>query len=82
MQIGENVFFVDFVKKFVLLMLQLKQSNQGPNYEYACQSREELISDKKRLLCNGDKWEPELARNIEFSTDIESNYFETTVTGL
>ena len=35
---------------------------ETPNYEYSCYLREELVADKRRLIANGDKWEPELAR--------------------
>ncbi len=38
---------------------------EGPNFEFATQTREELIYDKKKLLDNGDRWELEIARNIE-----------------
>lgn len=38
---------------------------ETPSYEYSCYLREELIADKRRLIANGDKWEPEVARNIE-----------------
>ncbi len=37
---------------------------EGPNFEYATATREELFYNKEKLLQNGDKWEPELARNI------------------
>lgn len=37
---------------------------EGPNYEYATLTHEELYYDKEKLLSNGDKWEPQLARNI------------------
>ena len=37
---------------------------EGSNYEYAVESREELLYDKAKLLANGDRWEPELAANI------------------
>ena len=36
----------------------------GPNMEFATQTREELYYDKDRLLSNGDRWEPVLARMI------------------
>lgn len=39
---------------------------EGPNYEYSTVHHEELLYDKVKLLANGDKWEPQLARNIEF----------------
>ena len=39
---------------------------EGPNYEYSTLTHEELYYDKEKLLSNGDKWEPQLARNIEY----------------
>lgn len=38
---------------------------EGPNFEYATETREELFYDKDKLLENGDKWERQLAKNIE-----------------
>ena len=38
---------------------------EGPNYEFATETREELLYDKDRLLANGDRWEAELAANLE-----------------
>jgi NADH-quinone oxidoreductase subunit I len=38
---------------------------EGPNIEYAVETREELYYDKERLLANGDRWEREIARNLE-----------------
>nr|WP_321525463.1 NADH-quinone oxidoreductase subunit NuoI [uncultured Cohaesibacter sp.] len=37
---------------------------EGPNFEFATETREELFYDKQRLLENGERWEQELARNI------------------
>ncbi len=37
----------------------------GPNFEYATETREELFYDKDRLLGNGDRWEREIAKNLE-----------------
>jgi len=37
---------------------------EGPNFEFATETREELYFDKQRLLDNGDRWEREIARNI------------------
>ena len=37
---------------------------EGPNFEFATETREELFYDKDRLLANGARWERELARNI------------------
>jgi NADH-quinone oxidoreductase subunit I len=38
---------------------------EGPNFEYATETREELFYDKDKLLANGDRWESAIARNIE-----------------
>lgn len=37
---------------------------EGPNFEFATETREELYYDKEKLLENGARWESELARNI------------------
>jgi len=38
---------------------------EGPNSEYATETREELYYDKQRLLDNGDRWERVIAKNLE-----------------
>lgn len=38
---------------------------EGPNFEYSTETREELLYNKEKLLTNGDKWEAEIAANIE-----------------
>ena len=38
---------------------------EGPNFEFAAETREELFYNKDKLLANGDRWEPEIAANIE-----------------
>ncbi len=37
---------------------------EGPNFEFATETREELFYDKARLLANGDRWEREIAKNL------------------
>ena len=37
---------------------------EGPNFEYATETREELMYNKDKLLANGDRWEPMLAANL------------------
>src|SRR6476646_8011760 len=37
---------------------------EGPNFEFATETREELYYDKERLLANGDRWEREIAANL------------------
>jgi NADH-quinone oxidoreductase subunit I len=38
---------------------------EGPNFEFAAETREELFFNKERLLANGDRWEYEIALNLE-----------------
>lgn len=35
------------------------------NFEFTTETHEELIYNKEKLLANGDKWEPEIAKNLE-----------------
>ena len=41
---------------------------EGPNFEYATETREELFYNKDKLLANGDRWENEIAANIAVDT--------------
>ena len=43
---------------------------EGPNFEFATETREELIYNKDKLLENGDRWEQEIAQNIH----LDRNY--------
>ena len=38
---------------------------QGPNYEFATETREEMYYNKEKLLENGDRWENILDANIK-----------------
>merc|ERR1712029_1282718 len=38
---------------------------EGPNFECSTETHEELLYNKEKLLNNGDKWEAEIAANIE-----------------
>ncbi len=37
---------------------------EGPNFEYATETHEELLYDKEKLLANGDRWEAAIAANL------------------
>jgi NADH-quinone oxidoreductase subunit I len=37
---------------------------EGPNFEFAAETRAELMYDKEKLLSNGERWETELAARI------------------
>lgn len=37
---------------------------EGPNFEYATETREELYYNKEKLLANGERWEREIAANL------------------
>ena len=38
---------------------------EGPNFEFATETREELLYTKEKLLDNGDRWESVLQANLE-----------------
>ena len=38
---------------------------EGPNFEFATETREELFYTKEKLLENGDKWENAISENIK-----------------
>eukprot|EP01127_Copromyxa_protea_P003090 TRINITY_DN12963_c0_g1_i1.p1 TRINITY_DN12963_c0_g1~~TRINITY_DN12963_c0_g1_i1.p1 ORF type:complete len:247 (-),score=44.55 TRINITY_DN12963_c0_g1_i1:54-773(-) len=37
---------------------------EGPNFEFATETRIELLYNKEKLLDNGDRWESEIASNL------------------
>ena len=41
---------------------------EGPNFEFATETREELMYNKEKLLSNGDKWEHVIAQNLKINS--------------
>jgi NADH-quinone oxidoreductase subunit I len=37
---------------------------EGPNFEFAAETRAELFYNKEKLLANGARWEREIAQNL------------------
>ena len=40
---------------------------EGPNFEFATETHEELMYDKAKLLSNGDRWETEIRKRLELN---------------
>eukprot|EP01035_Chromulina_nebulosa_P020509 gene20509-26603_t len=37
---------------------------EGPNFEFATETHEELLYDKEKLLANGERWEVAVSKNL------------------
>lgn len=66
-----RISFIDLTKNYKSILLFIFQEAcpvdaivEGPNFEFSTETHEELLYNKEKLLCNGDKWESEIAANI------------------
>uniref|UniRef100_A0A3Q2XEB2 Uncharacterized protein n=1 Tax=Haplochromis burtoni TaxID=8153 RepID=A0A3Q2XEB2_HAPBU len=50
---------------FLLSPQPVAADGPGPNFEFSTETHEELLYNKEKLLNNGDKWEAEIAANIQ-----------------
>ena len=54
-------------------MKTLRYREEGPNFEFATETREELYYNKEKLLANGERWEREIARTSRWTRRIDEN---------
>ena len=54
-----------FTSTIIFAYLIVYSPFQGPNFEFSTETHEELLYNKEKLLNNGDKWEAEIAANIQ-----------------
>ncbi|XP_010010522.1 PREDICTED: NADH dehydrogenase [ubiquinone] iron-sulfur protein 8, mitochondrial, partial [Nestor notabilis] len=47
------------------ITIEAEPRADGPNFEFSTETHEELLYNKEKLLNNGDKWEAEIAANIQ-----------------
>ena len=52
---------------------------EGPNFEFATETREELYYNKEKLMANGDRWEAEIAANLAAEARRQRTFFERII---
>lgn len=60
----EKVFTI-FLCQYIQEACPVDAIVEGPNFEFSTETHEELMYNKEKLLTNGDKWESEIASNIQ-----------------
>lgn len=68
---SNSEFYLSIMLYYIIYVLYFQEACpvdaivEGPNFEFSTETHEELLYNKEKLLNNGDKWESEIAANIQ-----------------
>jgi len=63
--VGSSSYQGDRLVIYLSSLFYLFLVSQGPNFEFATETHQELLYNKEKLLNNGDRWEAEIAGNLQ-----------------